>query len=151
MRQPRPSARLFVLNPEERVLLFLFEVDTPGVGFERFWATPGGAVGLGETYEQAARRELLEETGFDLDPGPQIGQRTAEFTSPSGVPLVADERYFFVRAPSSDVDWSSLEAFESKFMKRHQWWTLQEIAASDEVIYPERIVEMVQSVLREER
>lgn len=33
------------------------------------WGFPGGAVEPGETYEQAAYRELEEETGVRLDPG----------------------------------------------------------------------------------
>jgi len=32
------------------------------------WATVGGAVEPGETDEQAARRELAEETGYHVDP-----------------------------------------------------------------------------------
>ena len=31
------------------------------------WGVPGGAMELGETTEETARRELLEETGFEVD------------------------------------------------------------------------------------
>jgi 8-oxo-dGTP pyrophosphatase MutT (NUDIX family) len=32
-----------------------------------YWGVPGGAMELGETTEETARRELLEETGLEVD------------------------------------------------------------------------------------
>ena len=51
-----------VVDGQRRVLLFRF---SPYDGRPPFWCTPGGKVDDGETYEQAARRELLEEVGLD--------------------------------------------------------------------------------------
>ena len=36
------------------------------------WSLPGGALELGETLEAAVVREMLEETGLDVDVGPVI-------------------------------------------------------------------------------
>jgi mutator protein MutT len=36
------------------------------------WSVPGGAVDVGETLEQAIRREVLEETCLDIEVGPIV-------------------------------------------------------------------------------
>src|SRR6478735_6313629 len=62
-RIPRPAARILLVDGEDRVLLMRFTPDDR----PPLWCTPGGAVDPGESYAQAARRELWEEVGVDLD------------------------------------------------------------------------------------
>ena len=60
-RRSRRAARLLVRH-DSGVLLFR---DTdPGVPGATWWTTPGGGVDAGETWVEAAVRELREETGF---------------------------------------------------------------------------------------
>ncbi len=66
MRQ-RPSARLLVVDEQNRVLLFRFVFKEGALAGQEFWATPGGELDAGETFEEAAIRELFEETSIQID------------------------------------------------------------------------------------
>jgi 8-oxo-dGTP diphosphatase len=141
----RPSARLIVLDPQGRVLLFLFHHREGPLAGIRFWATPGGSLEPGESYAQAATRELFEETGIAADVGEEIGRGHAEFMMPDGETVTADERYFLVRT-SDQVDPSANpDPLERSVMADMRWWPLDEIANAAEPVFPENLVEMVRA------
>ena len=141
-RAPRPAARILLTDDADRILLFRFDpADRPP-----FWVTPGGALDAGESYEVAARRELREETGLDLDCGPQVAQRRVEFTTVEGVPVSADERYFRVRTPSAAVDPAGHTPLERLVMTSWRWFTRAEVAAHDEPIFPADLIAILDSL-----
>lgn len=138
----RPAARILLLDGDGRVLLFRFTADDR----PPFWVTPGGAVDPGESYAQAARRELREETGLTLDCGPEVAQRTAEFVTIEGVPVTADERYFLVRTEACDIDTAGHTALERRVMQSHRWFARDQLADWPETIYPLDLAEMLRDL-----
>lgn len=136
----RRAARLIVLDPEGRALMFRYDVP----GRPPFWVTAGGECEAGESFEDAARRELLEETGFIADPGPQIARMTPEFVTVEGEPVQADERFFLIRVAEARIDTSRHTALEQQLMTQHRWFTLAELADWPEAIFPQNIVAMIE-------
>jgi 8-oxo-dGTP pyrophosphatase MutT (NUDIX family) len=70
--EARPVARVLLAGPAQ--MLLLLHAEDP-VGGKRWWVTPGGGLDPGETFEEAARRELREETGMDLSIGRWVWTR----------------------------------------------------------------------------
>lgn len=75
---PRIGARVLLLDEHDRVLLMhARDPDDPG---HHWWELPGGGLDDGESLEQAAMREVAEETGIELDQlGPQVWIRESRF------------------------------------------------------------------------
>lgn len=70
VRYPQPAAGTVVHDPDRGVLLLWrhrFITDTWG------WEIPAGRIEVGETPEQAAARETLEETGWRAGPLTKLG------------------------------------------------------------------------------
>ncbi|WP_324074947.1 MAG: NUDIX domain-containing protein [Erythrobacter sp.] len=137
----RRAARLIVLDAETRALMFRYDVP----GRDPFWVTAGGEVDPGESFEDAARRELLEETGIIADPGPQIAQMTPEFITVEGEPVQADERFFLVRVAEAAIDTSRHTETEQALMTQHRWFTLAELESWDEAVFPVNLADMIRS------
>ena len=145
----RPSSRLIVLDPDDRVLLFHFVFDEGALAGNDFWATPGGALEDGERYRDAARRELIQETGIVAEIGDEIASREAVFVTPDGEEVDADERYFLVRAADNAVDEDGQEPTEARYIKAYRWWPLSDLRKTTETVFPEDIVDMVEQQLRQ--
>lgn len=138
-RRPRPAARILLVDAAGRALLFRFTVD----GRAPFWVTPGGALDPGEAYEAAARRELKEETGLDLDPGSEVARRVVDFVTVEGAPVTADERYFRVDIGEHEVDPALHTDLERRVMRSWRWFAPEELRRWPEAIYPTDLPDML--------
>lgn len=142
----RPSARILVMNSDNRLLLFQFAFENGPLAGNKYWATPGGGTENGGSFKEAVQRELLEETGIGVDVGNEVGQRTAAFQVPSGEYVEADERYFFVRTQCDSISEENQTPLERKYMIKYHWWSLDELHNTSEKIYPEQLFELLEKV-----
>jgi 8-oxo-dGTP diphosphatase len=63
---PRTTVGVIIVKDRKVLLLKRVENRGPEYRFPGYWCIPGGHVELGETLEQAAIREVKEETGLDV-------------------------------------------------------------------------------------
>ncbi|MHC8287340.1 NUDIX hydrolase [Pseudomonas sp. XS1P51] len=145
MRQ-RNAARLLVINPSKQVLLFRFQHKGDALDGRDYWATPGGGLEEGETFETAAVRELLEETGLHVDTvGACVSERSFPMMLPSGETVLSVERYFVVHADDERLTRDGWTADEIRVMTEHKWWSVAELQETRETVWPERLIEMLEN------
>ena len=123
MNRAYPSAPIVavgvIIRESDRILLIKRDKE-PAKGL---WTFPGGAVELGETVHQAARREALEETGLEIEMGEVAIVLDAIFHDDQDavayhyviIDYYARTRGGALRPGSdvSDVRWASLEDVEA--------------------------------------
>ncbi|HYD07426.1 MAG TPA: NUDIX domain-containing protein [Reyranella sp.] len=135
----RPSARLVLLDPQDR--LFLFKVHQPSVYDpadpfrDPFWIMIGGLVDPGEEFAETAVREAREETGLVVTEVRWIWSRE-RIMQWREKQVLHRERFFLGRTESTDVDTSGLDDKEKSWTLDHRWWSLDEITTSAERFEP---------------
>lgn len=131
----RLAARVALLAPTGRILLLRHRGPRAP-----FWATPGGGLEPGESFEQAARRELGEETGLVLPIGAWIWEDRFDLQGTARIQL---ERFFLVRAPAEELPRGVEHHHAVEGITAARWWSVEELGTSQEEIYPRGLAELL--------
>jgi 8-oxo-dGTP pyrophosphatase MutT (NUDIX family) len=135
----REAARAILLDPDDRVMLLRYD-ENGG-----FWATPGGSLEPGETPRQAVIRELREELGVrHVDLGPHLATRTKDHQV-AGRDVRQAEQYYLARVRPENVDPQS--AANPDNIQEWRWWSLAELAATSQTVYPAELTELLRGIL----
>jgi 8-oxo-dGTP pyrophosphatase MutT (NUDIX family) len=145
----RDAVRVVLADASGRILLF--HVLTPEEAPDGWWELPGGGIDPGESYLEAAVREIREETGLTLDPG-QVSRpswrRDSTWRS-RGMRRLQHEVVVLARVAADRppiVDGGRTQE-EVEDLVSVRWWQLDEIVRSQERFYPGRLPELLPAFL----
>jgi 8-oxo-dGTP pyrophosphatase MutT (NUDIX family) len=132
----RLTARVLLLDPSDRILLMKGRLPSdpaaPGA-----WFTVGGGVEPGETVLQAAAREIVEETGLtDASLGPVVWRGEQLLRDRDQCPVRFLEHYVLARSAGGELSRVGWQALEREFVDDMRWWTLDDLAACPEPVFP---------------
>jgi 8-oxo-dGTP diphosphatase len=139
-KEARPVARVLLLDLQNRLFLLYAE---HAADRRRFWVTPGGGVKKGEAFEDAARRELREETGLDVHIGRWVWTRSHAYNW-NGRSCDQYERFFIATTAGSHIRPEK----QDDYVVDRRWWTLSELQASRDDFAPRRLPELVAEIIR---
>ena len=137
---PRDVARALLFDEGGRVLLVHWRDPLTG---REFLEPPGGAREPGETYEDALRREIAEETGIGgVEVGAFAAERRHEFTF-GGRGYDRLERYYLCRVVRRERGETHLDPVEAEGIVGVEWWDVDDLGASSLSLEPPGLLEML--------
>lgn len=122
----RQTARLILVSPQGRALLLCWH--DPGDPDTPHWGTIGGGIEPGETAQDAAVRELWEETGIAV-PAVDVGEpffQGRHTHQRNGIEIVAVSK-FFALSIAGEPDVHPMALDPSEVLTDSRWWRPAEL------------------------
>jgi 8-oxo-dGTP pyrophosphatase MutT (NUDIX family) len=145
---PRLGARLLLLDPDDRLLLI--HAHDPHQPDHRWWELPGGGVQDGESAQDAAVREVTEETGYVPGPvGPLVWMRESRFCYQGRNHHRLDAIHLArIHQPHARRRPRAWTANEKTTVLGERWWTLDQLhAARGQRFLPRQLPDLLGNLL----
>lgn len=147
--ETRRTARVLLLDPNNRILLMRIvdsrlPIGDPGRD-PGLWITIGGGVKADEDVQDAANREVYEETGQSVKVGPPrwYGEQTLPV---HGLPCFLREMFFVAHTDEYSIDQTNLEEDERSVIREYRRWTAEDLSATTEPSVPPILPELLREV-----
>ena len=139
----RKSSRAIILNKKKQMFLFQYQFDYL-TDDEAIWITPGGGLEVGESFDDALKRELYEELGIQLKQSyKQVYYRNPIYTLKNGNQVQSEERFYLIYLNEETFLYDSWTESEKKRMLKGKWWSVEEIRISSDKFFSKDILNII--------
>ena len=136
------KSRILLVDEYDHVLLFLTRHDVEG--YPARWITTGGHLEPGETHDQAAIRELFEETGLVIhEPGPPIWSWDFVAERAPGIWARHHEVWYSLRTKRFEAQSTNWTPEEHVDILEQRWWSLAELEQTTDAVEPMNLVRLL--------
>lgn len=149
----RKSVKALLIDKANQLLLI--HIDDPkitnveGKYHGSFWTLVGGGIETNESLEEAAIREIYEETGMRFtqsDLGPVVWYGSLDLLW-NRQRVRIEQTYLVVKTKTNNVHLKNLVQTEKEVVQELRWFSVKDLQSCKEVIYPVTLIDHIEDIL----